>query len=78
MKNQDGKLVNILIVIPIKVHNLLKNNQTYVWYQYDIYLAKHRLVVPFQFGTTGRHKLKYPNMMDKKQWKELEKKYGIM
>ena len=69
-KNQDGNLVKMFPVIPIKVHNLLQKNQTYVWYQYDISLAEHRLVGTFQFGTTGRKKLKYPNIIDVKQWKE--------
>ena len=72
-KNQDGNLGNMLPVILGKVHNLLKKNQTYVWYQNDISLAKYRLVGPFQFGTTGRKKLKHPDMIDKKQWKVLEK-----
>ena len=72
-KNQDGILVKILPVIPSKVHNLLQNNKKYVWYQYDISLAEHMLVGPFQFGTIGRNKLKYPNMIDDKQWKELDK-----
>ena len=31
------------------------------------------MVGPLLFGTTGRNILKYPNMIDKKQWKELEK-----
>ena len=44
-----------------------------MWYQDDISLAEHRLVGTFQFGTTGTKKLKYPDMLDKKQWKELEK-----
>ena len=45
----------------------------YAWYQYDISLANHRLVGPFQFGTKGRKKLKYPNMISNKNRKELEK-----
>ena len=44
-----------------------------MWYQDDISLANHRLVGPFQFGTTGIKDLKYPNMIEKKQRKELEK-----
>ena len=48
-KNQDGKLGNMLPIIPSKVHNLLQNNQTYVWIQDDIALVDHRLVGPFQF-----------------------------
>ena len=69
MKNQDGALGNMLSVRPSKVHNLLQKNQTYVWYQYDISLAKHSLVGPFQFGSTEINELKYPNMIDNKQWK---------
>ena len=71
--NQDGTLGNTFPVRPSKVHNLLQKNQTYVWYQDDISLVEHRLVGPLQFGTTGINKLKYPNMIDEKQWKELEK-----
>ena len=72
-KESGRYLVNMLPVRPIKVHNLLQKNQTYVWYQDDISLAKHRLVVPFQFETTRKNKLKYPNIVDKKQWKGLGK-----
>ena len=70
---QDGTLGNIWSVIPLRVNDFLKKHQNYVWHQDDIYLACHRLVGPFQFLTTGRKKLKYPNMIDDKQWKELEK-----
>ena len=49
--NQGGTLRNILPVRASKVHILLQNNQTYVWYQYEIFLANHRLVGPFQFGS---------------------------
>ena len=66
-------MVNMLQVIPSKVHNLLQKNQTYEWYQNEISLAEHRLVGPFQFGTTEKNKLKYPNMVDEKQRKDLEK-----
>ena len=62
--NQDGTLGKMFPVIPSKVHKILQNNQTYVWYQDDISLAKHRLVGPLQFGTTGRKKLEYPNLID--------------
>ena len=63
----------MLTVIPSKIQNLLQNNQTYVWCQYDISLAEHKLFGLSQFVTTGRKKLEYPNMIDVKQWKELEK-----
>ena len=66
-------LGSMLTVRPSKVQNLLQKNQTYVWYQDDIYLDEHRLVGTFQFETTGRKKLKYPNMIDNKKWKELGK-----
>ena len=66
-------LGNMLLVRPSKVHNLLQENQKYVLYQYDISLADHILVATFQFGTTGRNKLKYPNMINEKQWKLLDK-----
>ena len=45
----------------------------YLWYHDDISLVDHRLVEPFQFGTTGRNKLKYPRIIEKNQWKKLEK-----
>ena len=51
----------------------LQKYQEYFGYQYDIYLAKNRLVDPFQFGTKGINKLKKPNMIENKQWKVLEK-----
>ena len=73
IKNQDGTLGKILTVRPNKVQNLLKKNQTYVWYQDEIFFSENRLVGPLQFGTTGRNKLKHPNMIEDKQWKELEK-----
>ena len=34
------------------------------------------LVNPFQFGKTGIKALKYPNMIDEKQWKALVKEGG--
>ena len=63
-KNQDSTLGDVLPVRPGKVQNLLHKNITCVWYQDDICLADHRLFSPFKFGTTGRKKLKYPNMID--------------
>ena len=63
----------MLPVIPNKVHNLLKNIYKYVWYQDEISLDEHSLVGQFQFGTTGRNKLKYRNIIGDKQWKELKK-----
>ena len=73
MENNDGTLGKRLPVRPSKVNKLLQKNQKYVWCQDDIYLDEHRVVGPFQFGTTGRKKSKYPNMIDEKQWKELDK-----
>ena len=49
---------NIFPARQIKVNKLLQKNQTYVWYQDEIYLAEHNLVGPLQFGTTRRNKLK--------------------
>ena len=72
-KNQDGTLGNMLPVRPSKVHNLLQNNHKYFWYQDEISLDDHILVGLFKFGTTVRNKLKYPNMIEEKQWKVLEK-----
>ena len=55
-------------VIPLQVNGFLNKRQGYVWYQYEISLAKHKLVGPLKFGTTGRNKLKYPNIIDNKQF----------
>ena len=66
-------LIKMLPLIPSKVKTLLQKNHTYVWYQNYISISEHRLVGPFQFGTTGRKILKHPNIINKKQWKELEK-----
>ena len=52
---------------------VLKKRRGYVWYKYDIYLAEHSLDWKFQLRTTGRNILKYPNVIDYKQWKELGK-----
>ena len=70
---QDGTLGRKKTVRPLRVKGYLQRYQTYVWYQYDISLAGHILVVPLQYGTTGRNKLKYPNIINKKQWKDSEK-----
>ena len=70
---QDGTLGKMLPVRPLRVNGFLQRYQTYVWYQDDISLVEHSLVCPFQFGTTGRKKLKYPNIIDTKHWKELGK-----
>ena len=80
MNNQDEKIVNMLPVRPSKLKNILQRNQTYVWHQDDVYLADHRLIGPFQFGTIGRNKFKCPIIITKKQWTKLyeeEKKKGI-
>ena len=56
--------------------NILYSNkrlQGYVWYQDDISLIEHSLFGPLKFVTTGINKLKYPIMINKKQWKALEK-----
>ena len=68
-KNQDCMLGKMFPVIPSKVHKLLQKNQKYVWYQDDISLDEYRLIGTFQLGTTVRKKLKYPNMINEKQWK---------
>ena len=70
---QDGTLGKMWPVRLLLVHYFLKKLQSYVWYQDDISLADHRLFGPFQFGTTRRKKLKYPNMIDNKQWNEFDK-----
>ena len=71
--NQYNTLGKMLSGIPIKLQNLMQNNHTYVCYQDDIFVDEHRLFGLLQFGTTGINKLKYPNMIDKKQWNELVK-----
>ena len=60
-------------MIPLRVNYFLLKYQKYVWYQDYISLVDHRLVGPFQFGVTGRKKLKFSNTIKEKQWKELEK-----
>ena len=65
--NQDGTLGKMLPVRPLRVNGFLQRYQTYMWYQDDTPLAEHRLVGTVLFGTTGRKKLKYPNMIDEKQ-----------
>ena len=70
---QDDTLGKMLLVRPVKLNSFLQRYHIYVWYRYDISLAKNRLVWSFQLETTGRNKIKYPNMINKKQWKELEK-----
>ena len=55
------------------MNEFLKKRQGYLWYQYETSVAEHRPVGPFQFWKTERKKLKYPNMINKKQWTELDK-----
>ena len=57
---QDGTLGKILPVRPLRVNYFLQKYQNHVWYQDGIPLEEHRLVGPYQFGTTGRKKLKHP------------------
>ena len=70
---QYGTLGNMWLVRPLRVDDFLKRLQGCVWYQDDISLIEHSLVGPLKFVTTGINKLKYPIMIDKKQWKALEK-----
>ena len=70
---QDATIRKKLTVKTLRVNGFLQKYQQYVWYQYDISLLHHSPVGPFQLGTTLRKKLKYPNMIEKKQWKALEK-----
>ena len=58
---------------PLRVNELLKKQKVSVWYQDGIFLYDHSIVGTLKFGTTGRKKLKYPNMSYEKQWKRLEK-----
>ena len=60
---QDGTLVNMWPMRPLRVNDFLKKRQGYVWYQNDIYLAEHKLVGQLKLGTIGRNKLKCPNMV---------------
>ena len=70
---QDGTLGKMLPVIKIRLKYFLQEYQKYVWYQGDISLTEHRLVGSFQIRATGRDKSKYPNVIEEKHWKELEK-----
>ena len=58
--------------IPSKVHKLLQKNQTNMWYQDEISLSEHRLVGTFQFVKIGKIIIKYTNIIEENQWKELE------
>ena len=55
MEDHDGPLGKMFSVIPSKVHNMLQENQTSVWYQDDISMSDNRLVGTFQFGTIGEN-----------------------
>ena len=55
------------------MNDFLKKSQSYVWYQDEIFLSEHMLVGPFQFGSSGRKKLKYPNIINDKKCRELDK-----
>ena len=66
--NQGVMLGNMLPIKPSSVHNLPQKNHTYVWYQDYISLEDHRLVVPLKFGKTGINQLKFPNIIEYKQW----------
>ena len=57
---EEGTLGKMWPVRPLRVNEFLKKRQGYVWYQDEISLAEHRIVGPFQFGTTGRNELKTP------------------
>ena len=70
---QDGKLGNMLSVIPLRVNYFLQKYQKYVWYQDNLYLADNMMVRLFQFGSTVRNKLKRANIIEEKQWKEMKK-----
>ena len=41
----------------------------FVWYQYDISLAGNNLVVMFHFGKPGGENIKYPNIVEEKNFK---------
>ena len=62
---QDDTLERMLPVIPLRVNDfyrIIKN----MWYQDEICLEEHRLVGPYQFGSTERKKFKYSNTIEKK------------
>ena len=66
---QGGTLGKMFPERPLRVNDLLKKRQDCVWYQYEISTADNRIVWTFQFGTTGRKKLKHPSTIGQKQWK---------
>ena len=70
---QYGTLGNMCLVRPLQLDDFLKRLQGCVWFQNDISLTEHSLVGPLNVLTTGINKLKYPIMINKKQWKALEK-----
>ena len=69
--DQDGKLGQMLPVIPLKVNGFMKKYQGYVCYQDDVYLKNNRLVGAVQFGARRKIKLKYPKIIEDKKWKSL-------
>ena len=70
---QYGTPGKMILVRPLKVNGFLQRYKIYVWYQDNISLADHSMVGSFKFIKTGRKKLEYPNMIDKRQCKELGK-----
>ena len=56
--NEDGTLGKLFPVKPLRVNYVVQMYQKYVWFQDGISLEEHILVAPFQFGETGRNKLK--------------------
>ena len=60
---QDGTPGKSFPVILLRVNDFLQKYQKDAWYQDDISLTEHRLVGPFQFGSTERKKFKYPKMI---------------
>ena len=52
------------------MNEFLKKIQVYVWYHDDIYLDDNRLVGSFQFGTSGKNKLKQLNTIEEKALEE--------
>ena len=67
---QGGTIGKMWPVRPLQVNEFLKKIQVYVWYHDDISLDDNRLVGSFQFGTSGKNKLKQPNTIKEKALEE--------
>ena len=74
---KDGTLGKMLPVRPLRVNGFLHKYQKYGWYQDGIFLEEHTLVGTFQFESTRRNKVKYPNTIEEKSGRNQRNKEEI-